>query len=133
MLDDAGLSKKYWGCAVSEAVYLKNRTPTRSVVGKTQYGAWHWSKPFLKHLGGFRCLAFIHIPKQKQKKLDYRAMPGIFVWYSMSNKQYFVYAPLARTLHRSQDVVFREGTCYTAPNGADEAVLNESFYRDVIE
>jgi hypothetical protein len=43
MLDDAGLSKKYWGCAVSVAVYLKNRTPMRSVVGETQYGAWHWS------------------------------------------------------------------------------------------
>jgi len=35
MLDDAGLSKKYWAFAVSVMVYLKNCTPTRSVVGKT--------------------------------------------------------------------------------------------------
>jgi hypothetical protein len=133
MLDDAGLSNKYWGCAVSVAVYLKNRTPTGSVVGETQYGAWHWSKPFLKHLRVFGCLAFIHVPKEKQKILDYRAMPGIFVGYSMSNKQYFIYAPLPRTLHRSRDVVFREGTRYTAPNAADEAILNEYFNRDVIE
>jgi hypothetical protein len=40
---------------------------------------------------------------------------------------------LARTLHRSRDVVFREGKRYTAPNAADEAILNEHFYRDVIE
>jgi transposase InsO family protein len=33
MLDDAGISKKYWGFAVSVAIYLKNRTPTRLVVG----------------------------------------------------------------------------------------------------
>jgi len=33
MLDDAGLSKKYWAFALSVAVYLKNRTLTRSVVG----------------------------------------------------------------------------------------------------
>jgi hypothetical protein len=36
-------------------------------------------------------------------------------------------------LHPSQDVVFREGKWYTAPNAADEAILNEHFYRDVIE
>jgi len=30
-------------------------------------------------------------------------------------------------------VVFREGKRYTAPNAADEAILNEHFYRDVIE
>jgi transposase InsO family protein len=29
MLDNAGLSKKYWAFAVSVAVYLKNRTPTQ--------------------------------------------------------------------------------------------------------
>jgi hypothetical protein len=69
-------------------------------------------------------LAFIHVPKEKRKKLDYRATPGIFVGYSISTKQYFVYNPLARTLHRSRDVVFREEKRYTAPNAADEAILN---------
>ena len=133
MLDDAGLSKKYWAFAVSVAVYLKNRTPTRSVVGKTPYEAWHGRKPSLKHLRVFGCLAFVHVPKEKRKKLDYRATPGIFVGYSISTKQYLVYDPLARTLHRSRDVVFREGKRYTAPNAADEAILNEHFYRDVIE
>jgi hypothetical protein len=29
-------------------------------------------------------------------------------------------------------VVFREGKRYTAPNAADEAILNAHFYRDVI-
>jgi hypothetical protein len=35
MIDDAGLSKKYRALAVSVLVYIKNHTPTRSVVGKT--------------------------------------------------------------------------------------------------
>jgi hypothetical protein len=30
-------------------------------------------------------------------------------------------------------VVFREAKPYTAPNPADEEILNEHFYRDVIE
>jgi hypothetical protein len=81
----------------------------------------------------FGCLAFVHIPKEKQKELGYRATPGIFVEYGISTKQYFVHNLLARTLHRSRDVVFREGKRYTAPNAADKAILNEPFYRDVIE
>jgi len=67
MLDDAGLSKKYWEFAVLVAVYLKNCTPTRSVVGKTPYEAWHGSggKPSLKHLHVFGCFAFVQVPKEK--------------------------------------------------------------------
>jgi len=133
MLDDAGLSKKYWAFAVSVAVYLTNHNPTRLVVGKTLYEAWHGRKPFLKHLRVFGCLALMHVPKEKRKKLDYRATPGIFVGYSTSTKQYFLYNPLAKTLHRSRHVVFSEGKRYTAPNAADEAILNEHFYSDVIE
>jgi len=134
MLDDAGLSKKYWAFAVSMAVYLKNRTPTCSVVGKTPYEAWNGSRkmPSLKHLRVFGCLAFVHLLKEKRKKLEYRATRGIFVGYSISTKQYFVYDPLATTLHSTRVVVFREGKRYTAPNAADEAILNEHFNRDVI-
>jgi hypothetical protein len=77
-------------------------------------------------------LASVHVPKEKRKKLDYRATPGIFVGYSMSTKKYFVHDPLARMLHCSRDVVFREGKRYTAPNATDEAILNQHFYRDVI-
>jgi len=133
MLDDAGLSTKYWAFAVSVAVYLKNRTPTWSVVGKTPYEAWYGRKPSLKHLRVFGWLAFVHVLKEKHKKRDYRATPGIFVGYSISTKQYFVYDSLAKTLHRSRDVLSREGKWYTAPNAADEVILNECFYRDVIE
>jgi hypothetical protein len=74
----------------------------------------------------------MHVPKGKQKKLDYRGTSGIFVGYSISTKQYFVYDPLAKMLHRYRDVVFREGKRYTAPNAEDEAMLSEHFYSDVI-
>jgi hypothetical protein len=132
MLDDAGLSKKYCAFAVSLAVYLKNHTPTCSVVGKTPYEVWHGRKPSFKHVRVFGCLAFAHVPKEKRKKLDYSATHGKFVGYSISTKQYFAYNPLAKTLHHSRYVVFREQKRYTAPNAADEAILNEHFYRDVI-
>jgi len=75
----------------------------------------------------------VHIPKEKRKKLDSRATPCIFVGYIISTEQYFIYDPLDRTLLCSRDVVFREGKGYTALNAADEAILNEHFYRDAIE
>jgi len=132
MLDDAGLSKKYWTFAVEAAVYLENRMPTRSVIGETPYKAWHGKRPSMEHLRVFGCLAFVHIPKEKRKKLDYRATLGIFVGYSISNQQYLVYDPLAKALHRSRDVIFREDRRYTAPNAADDAILSDRFFRDVI-
>jgi hypothetical protein len=90
MLDDAGLTNRYYAFTVSVAVDLKNSTPTRLVVRKTLYEAWHRMEPSLKHLRVFGCLAFVHVPKEKCKKLDYRATPGIFVGYSMLTKQYFI-------------------------------------------
>jgi hypothetical protein len=39
---------------------------------------------------------------------------------------------LGKTHHPSRDVVCREGKRYTTPNAADEAILNDHFYRDVI-
>jgi len=74
----------------------------------------------------------MHVLNEKQKKLDYRATPGIFVGYSISTMQYFIYDPLSKTHHCSGDVVFREGKRYTAPNAAARAILNDHFYRDVI-
>jgi hypothetical protein len=78
-------------------------------------------------------LAFIHIPKEKEQMVDYRATAGIFVVYSISTKQYFVYDPLARTINRSRDVGFREEKRCTVPIAADEAILNVHFYRDDME
>jgi hypothetical protein len=92
MLDDARHSQKYWAFAVSVAVTLKNCTPTQSVVGKTPYEPLYecGRKAPLKHLSVFGRLAFVHGPKEKRKKLGYRATLRIFVRYSISIKQYIV-------------------------------------------
>jgi len=133
MLDDAGLSIKYWPSADSVVVYCKNRTLMGSVVGKTPYLACHGRNPFLKPLHVIGCLAFHQFLKQKRNKLDFWDTPGIFVVYSISTKQSLVYDPLAKMLHHSWDLVFSEWKRYTAPYAADEAILNNHFYRDVIE
>jgi len=88
MMNDGLLSKKYWVFAVSVAVYLKNRTLAWSLFGKPPYAAWQGSgkKPSLKYFRVLGCLAFVHVAKEKRKKLDYRATSGIFIRYSILPK-----------------------------------------------
>jgi hypothetical protein len=89
-------------------------------------------KPSLNHLQVFRCLAFVHVPKEKIKTLNYIGTPGILVGYSIITKQYLVCDVLPKTLPHTRDVVLRDGKGYTAPNAADKAILNKHFKTDVV-
>jgi len=132
LLDDGGLSTEYWAFTGSVVVYINNCSPTWLVARKILLEAWNWRKPLSKHFHVFRGLAFVHIPKEKPKKLHYRATLAIVVGYRVSTKKYFVYNEMAKTLHRTRDVVFIWVKWYTARNAAEEAILNEHFYRDII-
>ena len=79
LLLDADLSKRYWAEAVSTAVYLKNRCPTKAVRGKTPYEAWNGEKPKVDHLRVFGCDTFAHIPKDEREKLDTKPRKCIFL------------------------------------------------------
>jgi transposase InsO family protein len=45
LLKSMGVPSRFWGEAVSTAVYLLNRAPTKSVQHMTPYEAWHGKKP----------------------------------------------------------------------------------------
>ena len=70
MLSGAGLRQEFWALAVDTACYLKNRSPTSTLVDKTPYEVWSGQKPFVAHLRVFGCEAFMHVPKEKRSKLD---------------------------------------------------------------
>ncbi len=69
MLLDAKLPKKFWAEAISTAVYLKNRSPTKALK-ITPYQAWHGTKPNVNHLRVFGSNAYAHIPKDERSKFD---------------------------------------------------------------
>lgn len=50
---------KFWGEAVCTAMYLLNRYPTKSLNSMTPFEAWHGSKPRVKHLRTFGCVAYV--------------------------------------------------------------------------
>lgn len=108
MLLDAKLPQKFWAEAVTTAMYLRNRSPTRAVDGKTPYEAWHGEKPRVKHLKVFGCDAYAHVPKDERSKLDSKARKCIMLGYGQETKGYRLYDPIRQKVLHSRDVRFNE-------------------------
>ena len=64
----AKVPQKFWAEAVNTAVYLRNRSPTTSLNGTTPYESWYGVKPDVSNLKVFRCVAFVHVEKNKRRK-----------------------------------------------------------------
>ena len=68
MLSGAGLGQELWAVAVDTTCYLKNISPTSTLVNKTPYEVWSGQKPSVPHLRVFGCEVFMHVPKEKQEQ-----------------------------------------------------------------
>ena len=94
--DCVGLGQEFWALVVDTACYLKNRSPTSTLVDKTPYEVWFGQKPSVAHLRVFGCEAFVHVPKEKRSKLDNKAEKCIFVGYKDGIKGYKLWNPITR-------------------------------------
>ncbi|KAE8727985.1 hypothetical protein F3Y22_tig00004899pilonHSYRG00012 [Hibiscus syriacus] len=108
MLKSKKLPKEFWAEAVSCAVYLSNRSPTRSVWGKTPQEAWSGRKPGISHLRTFGSIAHVHVPDERRTKLDDKSESFIFIGYDANSKGYKLYNPDNKKFVISRDVVFNE-------------------------
>ena len=75
---------------------------------KTPFEAWYGYKPSLSFLKVFGCVCFAHVPQVKRDKLDKKAIPGVFVGYSLISKAYKVYQPQTGKMIITRDVHFNE-------------------------
>ena len=108
MLHEKNLPKKLWATAAHTVVLLLNRLPTRAVKDQTPFEAWYDYKPSLHFIKIFGCLCFTHVPQIKRDKLDKRALPGIFIGYSLVIKAYKIFQPQTGNIVISRDVHFVE-------------------------
>jgi len=90
MLHDQDLPKLLWGEASITTIYIQNRSAHRTLNDMTLKETFTRKKPSFDHLRIFGCPIYIHIPKDKRKKLDLTSTKGIFVGYSISSKAYRV-------------------------------------------
>ena len=108
MLIQSKLPQKFWVEALSTAVYLHNRSPTKGVANMTPFEAWTGVKPDVKHLRSFGCTVYAHIPKDERKKLDSKAKKCVLLGYGTETKGYRLYDPQNLRVIYSRDVKFNE-------------------------
>nr|KYP46330.1 Retrovirus-related Pol polyprotein from transposon TNT 1-94 [Cajanus cajan] len=94
MLKAKQMPREFWAEAVSTAVYILYRCPTKSVCDKTPEEAWSGRKPSIRHLRIFGCIAYAHVPDQLRKKLDDKGEKCIFIGYNTNSKAYKLYNPV---------------------------------------
>jgi len=107
MLRNFHLPKEFWGEAVSTAVYLLNRSPTKKHEDVTPEEIWSGNKPDIKHLRVFGCLCFRHVPDQLRRKLDKKGEQMIMLGYH-TIEGYRLYDCNSRKVVISSDVIFDE-------------------------
>jgi transposase InsO family protein len=95
LLKSKGLLGEFWGEAVSTAVYLLNRTPTKSLQGRTPYEAWNKRNPNVQHLRTFGCVVHVKKLGPAVTKLSDRSTSMVFIGYESGTKGYRVYDPVA--------------------------------------
>ncbi|XP_058078468.1 uncharacterized mitochondrial protein AtMg00710-like [Magnolia sinica] len=64
------LPNEFWAEAVNTTIYILNRSPTKAVLNKTPFEAWHKWKPKVSYFKVFGCIAYSHIPSQIREKFD---------------------------------------------------------------
>lgn len=96
-----------WAEAINTAAYVINRTGPSSVTNKTPYELWFGKPAAIDHLKIFGTECFVHIPKQKRKKFDKKALKGFFVGYCGDKDGYRIYIPAKKEVVLSRDVVFK--------------------------
>jgi len=108
MLSGARLGQEFWEEAVDTARYLVDRSPSSTLEDKTSQEMWTGKKPSLLHLRVFGCDAYVHVPKEKQTKLDSKSEKCIFIRYKDVLKGYKIWNLVIRKVVYNRDVVFRD-------------------------
>ena len=93
MLKGKNLSNCIWAEAVSTAVYLKYRSPTRSLEFKTHFEVLYGYNHVVRNLRIFGCKEFSHIPKEDRNKLHSKSIICTFIGYCSSYKAYRLFNP----------------------------------------
>lgn len=102
------LPKKLWAEAIITAAYVLNRTSKSKEVGKTPYETWNNKHYDINNLKVFGTPVYVHIPKEKRRKLDSKGEKGIMVGYGEDVKGYRVFFQKNNSVEVKRDVVFLE-------------------------
>jgi len=98
-----------WAEVMDTVVYLKNRSPSRSLIRCTPFESLTGKRPNLSHLRVVVCAAWSLILEGKRdSKLAPRARLCCFLGYSSTQEAYKLWDPIERAVIIARDVTFDE-------------------------
>ena len=107
MLHDSQLPKFLWAEAAQHAVYLKNRTWTRTIGNTTPYELLHNDKPNLGNLQPWGCRVRVHNDREGIPKLEGRSHVGRWLGFDGDTRDgHRIYWPERRTVSVERNVKF---------------------------
>ncbi|WOH06348.1 hypothetical protein DCAR_0625774 [Daucus carota subsp. sativus] len=108
----ANMKPQWWEEAITTAVHLLNRVPTRVLQFQTPLDKLASFVDIPSSLTipprVFGCVAFVNLQKHLRSKLDPCALKCVFVGYQPFQKGYRCYHPSTRKFYVSMDVTFSE-------------------------
>jgi hypothetical protein len=120
------------------AVYVQNRLSHSALGLKTPREMFTGKKLEVSHLKIFGCPVFIHILKEKRKKLEPSRKKGLFVGYCEVSKAFRIYIPGHRHIEINRDVTFDEDAalkksrrCQLEEVYEEEPVIPRTVVREV--
>jgi len=128
MMIETQISNHLWTKEVKIMVCILNRCPTKSNNKITSKELFFGIKPYLDHLRVFGCKSYVHILKEKRKKLSPKAFERIMARYDENSKAYKIYDPRHRKIVISIDVKFDELSCFSYKLIPLELLSLEVFY-----
>ena len=108
VLHEKQVPKSFWPEAVRWCVHVQNRSPTTVVSHGTPEEVWSGVKPRVDYFRIFGCIAHVHIPDQRRRKLDDKSHTCVLLGVSDETKAYKLFDPMTKTVIVSRDVIFEE-------------------------
>lgn len=96
-----------WAELISTSVYILNRTGKSSLPNASPYESWMGQKPRLRHMRIIGSTCYAHIPDQKRRKMDKKAIKGFLLGYD-GDERYRIWIKETNTVICSRDVIFQE-------------------------
>ena len=108
MLAHAKLSKMFWAEALMTTTYMINKSPSAPLDEDVPQRVWTGKDILYRHLKVFSCLAYVHVAKEKQGRLDPKTRPCIFLGYGDDEFGYRLWNLEEKKVMWSRDIVFME-------------------------
>jgi transposase InsO family protein len=107
MLFESGLPTFLWTEAVKHAAYIRNRSPTRALDGKTPIEAWTGEKPDVSHFRAFGNDVWILVEGDRSK-LEPKSAKYRFVGFEDGSKAVRYYDEAKRSIKVSRNFMWNE-------------------------